>query len=169
MDDEEFNAPLTRDEFKLYDAIKTFSMLTFFASLIMLVIGKTGLHAARVPRQMAVKHMLRRSTIFTVFFFIFAFLAAKEAKHMKKIMRGVENQTELEAANKTTSVANETEPMTGRQLGSFIYEPEMDMGQMQEFSFEMPMIETNQTETKTASEWDGKKEAYRMFASRVYD
>lgn len=207
-EEEQADTPLTRDEFKLYDKIKTFTMISFLASLALMCMGKGGMWASKCDKKWVSRCVMRKSCYMLAFFCLLSVAMVHQGKGMKHLLRRVEEQAEQ---NETVSAApccsaNTTEPTSGRQLWGhgmghppmeggfpggppppfgdhgfdfeFDSEPvQMEFHHMHQFQFEEPEAETEEVvaeveETETAPEeptWDGKREAYKMFASKIFD
>ena len=54
---------VSRDEFDIYDALKSITVLTFFMSLIVLIFGKCGLKSIRFQKSKFTKCLLCKSKI----------------------------------------------------------------------------------------------------------
>jgi len=78
---------VSRDEFDLYDSIKTMTMITFFIFGKILAIGKCGKWIVWRNRSSVTKRVLKKSCIGFVLVFIMSLWAMKEGKHMKSIVK----------------------------------------------------------------------------------
>lgn len=78
---------VSRDEFDVYDSIKTMTMITFFIFGKILAIGKCGKWITWRNRSAVTKRVLKKSCLGLLLVFIMSLWAMKEGKHMKSIIK----------------------------------------------------------------------------------
>ena len=84
-----------REEFEVYDGIKTMAALSFFFFAKLIVIGKCGKKATWKKKSAVTKKMMRNSCIGLLLLVIVAIMWAKEAKHVKHIVKKAHTGQEL--------------------------------------------------------------------------
>jgi len=94
--EEDLDKPISREEFEIYDILKSFSLLYFFFSLLILIMGKCAKRAVRAKKQFIVKRVFRKSLIAMIPIIILIIGCGKHCKHMHKVIEHLKHKNQTQ-------------------------------------------------------------------------
>lgn len=107
--DDYLDEPLDRAEFEIYDIISSFSLIMFFFSVLVLIMGKCGKRAVRRENVDITHRVLKKSLITMIPLAILCCVMGKHCKHMRHIIHSIEKE----------NGQNDQNEFRGRSLASY--------------------------------------------------
>mmetsp|Transcript_15729 Transcript_15729/g.26531 ORF Transcript_15729/g.26531 Transcript_15729/m.26531 type:complete len:413 (-) Transcript_15729:94-1332(-) len=90
------DAVVSREEFILYDIIKSLSFFVFLASFLLLILGKVGLKVANKQKTMMSRRVLRKSKGVLLLLVFFSLIVLKYAHEFKHVVRRIRDDSKTE-------------------------------------------------------------------------
>ena len=168
---------ISRDEFEMYDLIKMMSFCFLFVAFNALIMGKCGLRLVKHQKAGLARRMLKKGIFFTVLLSLVMF-TGKRGKHMKEIIdrnKTPKNETAsvsiigLQAINEF-EMADEFEIPEERpnKWGKKHHHNRKSRFNLTDEDLSSDFNRTSRQHHKYHN-WDGRKEAYAMFAPKLWD
>lgn len=136
---------VTRDEFEMFDVIRNMALCMFFVALNTLVMGKCGKRLIKNQNANLARRMFKKAIFFLGLMSLVMFFNGN-SKHMRGIIE-----------------RNKTKPHHERHL------QETDEELYRKPKGLITPDHDNSAAAPAEEEWDGRKEAYMMFAPKLWD
>jgi len=166
---------VSRDEFEMYDVLKNMSFCFFFVALNALIMGKCGFRLIKNQKAGLAQRMLKKGIFFAVLLTLVMFLSTN-GKHMREIIERNKTQKHKHGQHNMTRKLQEDEELVMEDLWEPKYGGKRGLRQsdrkpsakLTEEDLAQPN-KVHHAHHKYNKKWDGRKEAYRMFAPKLWD
>lgn len=128
--DMKLDEPVSREEFIIYDILKSSTLIMFFLYLIVFIMGKAAQCAVKVQKAFVVKKIFKKSLCMMIPILILTCIMGKHCKHMHRVIEKIKHDHNVTTTTSEEYRGRNLQESPFVEMEKFMNEAERDMNRL---------------------------------------